>query len=381
MVPMDKKILEKFPFKRLKPVDGIAVTAQLWDEAHEYHRSQQRYHDLLRHGPGIVSGLEVIASDPPDSMVYVLPGAAVDSNGDLIVIKEPVLYDFGIGQGLLHLLLSYAESRPEQETNGGPLYIRAQFGLEAVTQLPDTPYLELGRVRRTRPGPIGDPAAPESPAENEIDPRFRILTGRPLTVGIQPASIAVCYTGKLAKAVRGHGSGFLTSTLNRAGFHLAVDDGVQIVSNLEPYTLVYLVGQAGAGLNRDQMKSLYTYLHAGGTLFMESCRQDSEADSQTGDAVFTELAASFGILLAGVESGHPLLTEPNLFGETPPGFETNGRLLAGEGMVLSTFDYGCLWQARRRGRPAEREEIRSAQEWGENLITFALLRRQRALST
>ena len=68
-----------------------------------------------------------------------------------------------------------------------------------------------------------------------------------------------------------------------------------------------------------------------------------------------------------------------MFGAPPQGFETEGspHLLVGEGLILSTFDYGCLWQAQRRGRPASREEIRSAMEWGENLIVLFAAGRKR----
>ena len=375
---VDKKILEKFPLKRLKPVDGMAVTAQLWEESHEYHRFQQRYHDLLRHGSGIVTGLEVVASDPPNSTIYVRPGLAVDSNGELIVVQEPVPYDFSPAQGLLYLVLSYSESRPEQEANGGPLYVRSQYGLEAVTELPTTPYLELARVHRTRPGAITDPASPDFPLENEIDQRYRNNLGPENGSDRQTISIAVCYTGRLEEAVSGHGSGSLAHALNRSGLRVVVDVGVQLLSDLKPYTLVYLVGQAGAGLNREQMNAIYAYLRSGGTVFMESCRRDSIEDAQASDAVFNELATSFGITLEEILPNHPLLTEPHLFGAPPQGFETEGspHLLVGEGLILSTFDYGCLWQAQRRGRPASREEIRSAMEWGENLVLFAAGRKR-----
>ena len=379
---MDKKNFDKFPLKRLKPVDGIAVTANLWDEAHEYHRLQQRYHDLLCHGSGIVAGLEVIASDPADLTIYVLPGFAIDPNGELIVIREPVAFDFNKTQGLLYLVLTYAESRAEQETNGGPLYIRSQFGLEAGTEFPDVPYLELARVRRTKLGTITDPESPELPGENEIDQRYRIQSGRSAIGQNTTASIAVCHTGKPKSEVGAHGCSALARSLNKSGLSVVVDNNVKILSNLEPYTLVYLVGHNGASLNREQMTSLYAYIQSGGTVFMESCRQDLAAGAQASDLVFTEMASSFGINLAELPAAHSLWVEPNLFGAPPFGFETEGdpQLLVGDGLIYSTFDYGCLWQSQRRGRTASREEIRSAHEWGENLIAFAQDRRRKALA-
>ena len=75
----NREVLGLFPRKRIRAVDGMAVTADVWEEAHDYHRQINRLHTLLYHGAGIVTGLDVIASDPADSSVYVLPGLAMDS--------------------------------------------------------------------------------------------------------------------------------------------------------------------------------------------------------------------------------------------------------------------------------------------------------------
>jgi hypothetical protein len=74
------------------------------------------------------------------------------------------------------------------------------------------------------------------------------------------------------------------------------------------------------------------------------------------------------------------LVEPFLFGASPPGYETEGAptVSAGDGVVFSTHDYGCLWQGKRRDRAASREEIRSAVEWGSNIVAYAVERRKRA---
>ena len=160
---VDKKMLANYPLKRLKPVDGLAITADIWNEAHEYHRLQLQYHDLLRHGPGIIAGLEVIASDPPDSSVYILPGMALDARGELIVLTEPAAFDFGQTQGPLYLLLSYAEGRPEQDAEGGPLYIHAQFSVEALATHSGDQFIELARVHRNGDKPVTAAASFEFP--------------------------------------------------------------------------------------------------------------------------------------------------------------------------------------------------------------------------
>ena len=375
---VDKKILANYPLKRLKPVDGLAVTAQIWNEAHEYHRLQQQYHDLLRHGPGIIAGLEVIASDPPDSSVYILPGMALDAKGELIVLVEPVAFDFGLTKGQLYLLLSYAESRPEQDVEGGPLYVHAQFGVETLSTLPGSQYIELARINRSEGSPINLAASFEFPKDNEIDLRFRTETGKLDGNKAVQARIAVCYAGKGKPIASGHGLFSLARGLRNIGWQVHVDDDIPIGPGLEAYTLVYLVAQSAFQFTRNQMNDLYAYVHNGGTILMESCCKELSEGKSPADSVFTDLATTFAIQLAELAEGHPLLVDPNFFPTIPPGFETVGNpsLLVGDGLVVSANDYGCLWQGTRRDRPATREEIRSALEWGENLIHFALNRKQ-----
>ena len=379
---MDKnELLQVFPTRRIQPVDGLAVTAAVWEEAHDYHRLRQRFHNLLGHGPGILTGLEVIASDPPDTSVYILPGVAIDTGGEVITLGEPVAYDLGAAQGPLYLLLTYGEGPPRAGTGPGPasetLYVHAEFGIETRPSLTDAVGVELARIRRqAREAPIADAQDPEQPAPNEIDLRFRREIG---AAPQEVASMAVCYVGGAANERHGRGA----STLGRAMRHAAktplwVDDDVSLGQELGSYTLVYLVGQAAFALSPDEMNALYAYLQEGGTVFFESCRQSPGAEEA--DGAFLDLLGSLGIQLEAVEPGHPLLSEPHLFAAPPPGFATAGepKLLAVAGVILSSHDYGCLWQGEHHGGAPSREEIRAAHEWGHNLVAYALRRRREA---
>ena len=377
----DKDLLQEFPARWIKATDGMAVTAQVWEEAHEHHRRFQRLHDRVRHGPGIVSGLGVIASDPPDSSVYVLPGVAVDPWGQMIVVSEPVAFDVGSAQGLLYLLLSYEESQPtpDRDQEDSPLYVHAHFGIEAAVAWPDTPSVELARVRRRdRKAPLVDAEDAEHPGPNELDLRFRQDPSQSAGKVHQIASLAVCYTGGLKEPQHAHGADYLARALRRSrpGRRVWVDDPVSLAAGLETYTLVYLVGRDAFQLNRDEMKALYGYLQAGGTVLFESCRHGFENGDPPADAAFLDLVSSMGLELEELPPAHSLLVDPHLFAAPPPGFETDdsGKVLVGGGVIYSTGDYGCLWQGRRRGRAASREEIRTAMEWGDNLVTYALER-------
>ena len=48
----------KFQLKRVNPFQGLVVDTDIWRDAHEYHRDQQRLHMLAFHNVGIVGGIE-----------------------------------------------------------------------------------------------------------------------------------------------------------------------------------------------------------------------------------------------------------------------------------------------------------------------------------
>ena len=362
-------------------MDGMAVTAHVWEEAHDFHRIRQRFHDLLQHGPGIVVGLQVSASDPPDSAVYIQPGVAIDPGGDVIVVPEQLSYDFGSTEGLLYLVISYGETRPTQGKDGGLLYIQSQYEIEAVPTLPASPCVELARVFRAGEILINDAKQADLPGSNELDLRFRPDSQSIADITNETARIAVCYAG-LPHPRAGHGAVFLARALRHAGRQVWVDDEVPFGPGLGVYTLVYLVGAGSFQLTRQEMNTLYAYLNSGGTLILEGCHQGLPSGNSLANAAFSDLAASFGISLAEPQEGDPLLVEPNLFGAPPPGYQIGDdqKLLIGNGLIFSTCDYGCLWQGKRHGRAASREEIRSGEEWGENLLDYALNRWREARS-
>ena len=371
-----QELLSLFPTKRIKAADGMAVTAQVWEEAHDQHRQLLRFHALLNHGAGIVTGLEVIASDPADSSVYILPGIAVDSLGQTIVLPEPRAYDLGMAEGTLYLILTYAESRPRYEGNrmseDAPLYVNGEYGLQAASALPPTAHVELGRVRRQGANtPITLAKDPAHPRLNELDLRYRQLVGAQQA---PPVTVAVCYAGSGSETPHAGGASNLAHSLRLAGHTVWVDRNVPLRYGLESYTLVCLVGRDAFDLGPDEMTALYNFRQQGGVIFYESCRRYVRSEAPGGDGSFRELMSSLGIKLEPLPADHRLLSYPYLFGEPPDGFETLGQphLEVADGVVFSTYDYGCLWQGARRDRIASRNEIRNGLEFGANIVHYAI---------
>jgi len=377
--------LGQIPDRRLKAMDGLAVTAEVWEEAHEFHRLHQRAHNWLAHGCGILAGLEVIASDPPDSTVYIRPGAAIDAGGELVVLPQAVAYDFGQAQGDVYLLLTYAESEPAPLPmgDGARLHARIGYQVEARAHLPPGPHIELARVRRQgRQSAIVNAQMPAHPGPNEIDQRARRRVG---VSARNVAGIALSFVGEpgdreQTRAGYALGLDALARAASRAGdTDFWVDHDVPLNAPLDRYALVYVVGFGAFQMSPDDMKGLYDYLQAGGTVWLEGSHR--LGDGAAADAAWRDVLASFGIQPVDLQPGHALLSEPCLFAAPPAGYdaEGQGRLLAREGVIFSAADYGSVWQGWRQGRPAAREEIRAAQELGMNALAYALHRSQAAI--
>jgi hypothetical protein len=380
-----QELLQQYPLRRLKSYDGMAITSDVWEAAHHHDRQQLRYHSLLQHGAGIALGLEVIASDPPDSAVYIQPGIAIDALGNVIVVTEAFAFDLGAAQGPLYLLLSYHESQPLPDETAAAarsddadvlLFVHAQYSLEAAAKAPPAngPFVELARVDRRGLEPISNAGDPAQPRPNQIDLRFRPEARANRQ---QPAQLGLCHLGDMTYGNRhAHGLQRLAEALRHNGHPAWVNDGLTLTptSDLSGYTLVNVVASGEVKLTADEMNVLYNYLQGGGTLLLEVCQHGPQSD--LAEAALRDMLDSFGVKVAEIPDGHALLAEPYFFARPPAGYVVDGTpsFKVGEGVIFSLNDYGCLWQGERTGRPASREEIRAAHEWGANMVAYALKR-------
>ncbi|MBX3054072.1 MAG: DUF4159 domain-containing protein [Caldilineaceae bacterium] len=368
------------PGRRVSAFDGMAVTAEVWQEAHEYHRYQQQMHALNGHGTGILVGLEVIAGEPPSQTVYILPGAAIDPGGNLIVVEQPAAYDLGqYRDGPLHMLLTYDESRP-QPVNGqygdNPFFVYTGYNVETVAARPDSPQVEIARIlRRAAHGPITNPADFYRPGVNEIDMRFR-----PLVAPLARSTVLVGVAYLSPMASHGHGQGLLNlarSVSMQPEMRVLVNDAIDLNGDLSEYTLLALVAKDTFNLDDATVRNLAEFIRKGGTLFVEGCHREG-GENPSANGSFSLLISALGSRPRNVQRLDGLLAEPFFFAQPPSGYETKSAasLAADGGVVLSTYDYACLWQGDRRNGSAGREEIRAGMEWGHNLLLYAWKRRQ-----
>jgi hypothetical protein len=360
----DNSALSLFPKTRIKPYDGMSITADVWAQAHEEHRKARQAHDVLFHGPGIITGLEVQANDPPDQYVFISPGAAVDETGNVIVLDEPVAYDFGAkAEGLLYLLLGHGE-RESGGVDKDVRQIHSEFVVAARSSFPKRPAVELARVRISEAGkPIRNPENAAHPTIGELDLRFRAQ------VGPQPRQqvyIGLFTFGREVEDVRA-GWRFLAAECERSSpYHLILDGILSASDELTAYDLVYLSAKGAFNPESATAKSLQAYLKQGKVLLAEAL--DEEAGKS-----FAKLFEQLGQKTTPLAANSPLLETPFLFAEPPLGANP-GNLQAGKQIVFSTSGYSLAWAGKLPFETRSRADIRNAHEWGVNLIQYCLRR-------
>lgn len=360
-----KSNLNLYPQKKIQPFDGMSITAEVWAEAHAYHARALNAHQHLLHGSGIITGLEVVASDPANSIVFILPGAAVDTAGQVIVLPEAVAYDLGQKmQGKLRLLMLHREIKTQSAADGesnAPAYVQDEFVIVAREEVPDLPYVELARLERGDPHqPIQDAPDFAAPRANQIDLRFRQAA---CPAPVEPVLTGVCALGQPARDGCAQGVQRLADQVaSQTRFHLIVEDAVSLDAGLQRYGLVILATGAGARLTKEQADALRAYLANGGRLLVET-------RAATRDE-FSALLKPAGIVLEALPSTHEIFQKPNLF-YLPP--IEPGELWSWGGVVLCVSGgYGDVWSGQAPREQLTRGALRDALEWGVNLVNYLL---------
>jgi hypothetical protein len=353
----DTGAINVFPKARIKPYDGMSVTADVWAQAHEEHRKMIEAHTLNLHGYGTVCGLKVTANDPPDRYVFISAGVAVDPTGRVIVLPEPVAYDFGAAvEGELFLVLGHGE-REVEGVQREVRYVQNEFLVAARPSMPKRPAVELARVTLSQRGlSIRNAADPDHPGPEEIDLRFR--------KSIQPeikqlATVGVAHLGEKLPGVLA-GWDYLNAAVRQSAPYQLVIDELAGLSNLARFSLLYLASQGRFEVDVVELNELRLYLDAGKPVVLEAF------DAEGGEALM-RLLSQLGVSLQPAPEDSLLYRQPHLFGLPPLG-PGGSQLSLGQGIVFSQGQYALAWS----GKGAARADIRSAHEFGINLIHYCL---------
>jgi Domain of unknown function (DUF4159) len=373
--------------QRQQVKNGLLLTAERWQRAHDYQRRRQNLHYQSVNQPGIVCGLGVRTIPAPEAVaaqyrdhrwVQIQPGIAIDLEGNQIIVPHPI--NFRIATELkesepvtVYLVAQYRdpdqlEDTPDQEV------VQETFRIDERSRLPERSDVELCRVLlREQKQLLCTPVDVFFPGYGDLDLRYRRQAqARPQGL-VQIAEIK-------------HDDGECSRNFfNLTYLMRAVEDIYQPLRGAEtvdqvawdedlcPYELLYLTGRKSLSLNSHQFSTLSNYLKMGGTLFVDA---PSEA---------TGLIQSIQVLAQQLQTplkslqesrrDHPLRMKPFLFSALPEVGQTRIQLLSGGGIVLAIGDLAGLWgldQALKRSRT----EIRTAQELGINILHFAWKRRQ-----
>jgi hypothetical protein len=377
-MPLDKLIVS--PITGIQPFTELPLDADIWSEAHNQHHLHRRVHSLAMHRPGIVYGLEVVASTRDPRTVIVAPGVAVDNEGQTILLSKPWIEQLTLNRQIYIVLTYEAVEDPGSavKVGGGQQCYRVVEGRAVfpTQELPlGKPYIELARIYRTGTDrPITNAANPFDPEYNQLNLLHR------------PTAFPHCYADMTVAEMtyvpekdptnwKPNRAGLwnLLREGNGRGFHIDFGSPYSLSNpqaGADP-ALLYMAGnQNFQPLEDEELEGLRHFLADGGLLLAEAVGGSTEFS-----AGFRDLATRLGANLTPVGSKHPLLTAHHIFSAPPPGACEKGELLADlkAGVVFSSFDYGGAWWGNVAHPHAAdaRDQIRQAQEFGMNLLAFA----------
>jgi len=353
--------LKKYPKSQIKPYDGMSITAEIWHEAHDEHRQALQAHNLLLHGAGVVTGLEVIANDPADRHVFISPGMAIDPTGQAIILTEPVAYDFGSSvEGELFLMLGHGE-REIASTNNEIRYLQSEFVIAARTSIPKRPAVELARVKLSSAGAaIKNAVDTAYPEMDELDLRFRPVINTSLRRSIR---IGIYQLGTKPSADVFAGWQLLSREVSRSTrYDLVIDKLAAIPGGVSDYDLLYLAGSGAIKLDAHQVESLKAFIKSGKAVMAEAL-DEAAVDSLGG------LVDKLGPKLKPPTKSDTILNSPYLFTSAPEG-NFGSTVTIGNSLVFSSARYAYAWCGKTA--KGSREEIRSSHEWGINMLQFLI---------
>ncbi|MBW4523124.1 MAG: hypothetical protein KME16_26085 [Scytolyngbya sp. HA4215-MV1] len=418
-------------FERLHISDGLTINAERWQQAHGYHRQRQNFQYQALHEAGIIYGLGVaIVPEQPDGrLLQIQPGVAIDIEGNPIIVRQPeefrIMSEPPEGQILVvHLAVNYVD--PDAlRLNPSTRVLQESFRIVEKVQL-DPRDVELCRIHlRSGATQLQTPTDVFAPSDNQLDFRGRChpqpypqLWVRVGQVTTDRASDLITQQGftellrsltGLYPALRGTPpQNFSAKFLGRAS-----------VLDCE---LLAIAQDVLMALSTPALQSLSAYLTQGGVLLvvndfseidlldlldigkelqlgLTEAKRDPDLFRQTGTALKNEIesnqaaiaqrlqeieqqlatiAPRLGISLSGsgdLGDDHPLVWQPFLFSQLPQVLGHAIHVKNWGGLVWMVGDLSQSW-GRNPTLTLPREMLRSAQEWGINLLHFAAQRRQ-----
>lgn len=378
------------PLQRLHVYDSLMMNSQRWKVAHSYHRQRQNLHYQSLNEPGIVCGLGVKVIEAPSQAaarfrdkrwLEISPGIAIDLEGNPIIVDPTTDRTFRIatsppmtGSLTVYLVASYVEPQDSEKAKESEL-IREWFRLDEKTSPPTENEVELCRIK-LEPGTVElqNPVDVLFPNVNELDFGFRrIAKARPLAV-IRVATTVNAAYDKLSDLMQ-----------SVASLYPALEGDTEIkqvnlYEKLPECELVYLPALQLLNIDAKELEILKNYLQTGGVVFIEISDKDDDINydvlregvEQLIETNFKTKMQSFSEL----SRNHPLRTKPFLFAKLPQVNRRNIQLWNAGGIILVEGNLSDTWGGLNQDLALERNDIRTGQELGINILHFARQRRQ-----
>ncbi len=180
-------------FKRINFFRGFLTTEEDWNSATAYHVEKHRMHNRMLHGFGVVPGflgeLRVQARGKGELAVEILPGLAVDGDGNEIFVPDPEIkavnpLDYKLPQ-TIYVVAKYYEEMTDFIAYKENLEYKGHRRIAEVSRIelhvvePEpADGVELARIA-LEPGVkrLTDGRDPRKPSTNEIDLRFVPFAG------------------------------------------------------------------------------------------------------------------------------------------------------------------------------------------------------------
>lgn len=403
--------IQSSPLQRIQVNDGMLITADHWQIAHSYHQQRQAIYYEALHQSGIVSGLGVNVGPVPETApskyrqprwLTIQPGLAIDNQGNPILVANAescYLSAQPVAETTIYIVLKHSERSSQAAI------VQEAFQILEKDVPAEADEVELCRVQLG----VGDVAiAPPddvfAPSLNQLDLRHRqrVRPRSQLTASISAwshRSPVVAQFEALFATLPGLYPSLLgkvrTEALQSDLTHFSYEEFCQLARPDEPKIAQYLQ-QGGVVLVETaapQLRDLYqveTDLRSAlatshkdlTTALHTSAEQElSEIQACITEAV-TELTApllSFmdqeGLDLKPLAMDYVLRLQPFSFSRLPT---LNGQpigLYGWGGLLLLIGPLPQAWSISEN-IDLPREEIRSAQELGVNLLNFAAQRRR-----
>jgi hypothetical protein len=141
---------------------------------------------------------------------------------------------------------------------------------------------------------------------------------------------------------------------------------------LKDCNCLFIPGTSELTLDPSEISILKHFLEIGGVFVAEVFPEDSSAQES-----IRTLAQNLGISLQSLHQlppKHPLKTQPFLFSALPKLYGQEIQILYGDGMIAMIGELSSAWGANS-ALAMSREDIRTAQEFGINILHFASRRR------